>query len=95
MPVERLDEHLDQVEDAELRFGAVNGHTKRERRIGPVDDARARRVEPRARVEKRGGRLRTRGERREELAHNLLLLLLWRVTVKLEEALQGKVANQQ
>ena len=44
VPVERLDEHLHEVEDAELRLGRVDDHAKVERRVLPVDDARARHV---------------------------------------------------
>ena len=44
VPVERLDEHLHEVEDAELRLGRVDDHAKVECRVLPVDDARARHV---------------------------------------------------
>ena len=84
--VERLDEDLDEVEDAELALGRVDRDAKVERRVRPVDDARARRVEPRRCVDKGRRRLGACGERGEELAHDLLLLLLGGVAVEFEEA---------
>ena len=40
VPIERLDEYLDQVEDAKFRLGAVDGDAEIERGVLPVNDAR-------------------------------------------------------
>jgi hypothetical protein len=73
--VERLDEHLHEVEDAELRLRVVDHHAKVQRRILPVDDAHAR-LKPLGRIDERRGCLGSRGERSKQLADDLLLLLL-------------------
>ena len=77
MAVERLDENLDQVENAELTLGAVDDHAKVERRVQPIDhprsvDAR----EPVRCVQERARVFCPPRERREKIAYHALLLLL-------------------